>query len=109
MKPKHQLSEQQRKYYFPAIVHPVLEYYKANQTDLIRDILDAVKVNFTPEFVHQFMKMRFNKGRSTKDLIMPADEWLTRLRAHYMRNYTLDLAPPNEVPITEHEPHHNED
>lgn len=46
------------------------------------------------EAVHTFVKIMFNKGKSTNDLPMPGDEWLAAFRAYWQLN-GFDIPPPN--------------
>jgi hypothetical protein len=98
-KNKNTLSSQQRRYYRGVIVKKALEFYTKQPEAFVRDIMQAVKADWSPEFVHQFLKMRFNKGRSTGDLVLRPTEFLTAIWAHYRVNYNLDIPPPNEPPI----------
>jgi hypothetical protein len=93
---KHKLSAQQRRYYRGVVVPAILDFYCANPDKLVGDILDMMKVSFTPSFVHDLLKAMYNKGQSTNDLVLPPTDWLTALRAAYASR--IDIPPPNEPP-----------
>lgn len=101
---KTQRSNSQNKYYWGCVVSEALDYYKANQTDLIRDILDAVKVELTPEFIHSMFKMRFNRGQSTaSNDTSRMVEYQDAIREHFYHSYKIDIPPPGQQQINYNE------
>jgi len=91
---KRKLSTQQRKYYHAVIVPEALKYYEEHNMDMVRDILEAVKYNFTKEFIHELIKMRFNDGRSTGDLTRKPNDFLMSIWAHFDKYGCLIPQPP---------------
>lgn len=52
------------------------------------------------EVVHGFVKMMFNRGRSTNDLIIEPSDWLIKLRAYWQQK-GVDIPEPNGVEAAE--------
>jgi len=95
-------SLKQNKYYWGVIVAEALEFYKKNEGAFLLDILDAVKADATPEFVHELFKMRFNKGKTTtKNKTDEMEAYMLELRVFFLQKHGLDLPPPNEPLLEE--------
>jgi len=93
-------SLRQNRYYWGVIVEEALEFYKKNEGAFLLDILDAVKADSSPEFVHEMLKMRFNKGKTTKkNKTDEMEEYMLKVRVHFLQKHGLDIAPPNEPPL----------
>jgi len=93
------LSRQQQKYYRAVIVPAALSYYEEKPMDMVRDILEAVKYSFTKEFIHELLKMQFNHGRSTNDLVASPQDFLMSIWAHFDK-YGRNIPLPPQPEIT---------
>jgi hypothetical protein len=84
------------------IVKEALEFYKKNEAAFLLDILDAIEADTTPDFVHEVLKMRFNKSKTTtKSKVKEMEEYMLGLRVYFLQKHKLDIAPPNEPPLDE--------
>ena len=91
----NKLSLQQQRY-LRAIENRYLLPRWSNIETLIADIYErqaraSLRDN---EAVHNFVKVLFNDGRSTNDLKLPPDQWLTKLRAYWQQK-GVDIPEPN--------------
>lgn len=93
---KLKLSDQERKYYRGVIIPWALHFYKANPGIMVRDMAEAVKMSFTPDFVHSLLKQMFNRGKSTNDIQHATPEdFLMAIWAHFNERGG-DIPRPNE-------------
>lgn len=88
-------SSQENRYYHGVVVQRAVEHYTLHPTDLIRDVLDAVGANITPEFVHELIKLRFGVKSTAKLDTTAFEELMLRLRRHFAELGT-SIAEPNE-------------
>ena len=95
-------SLQQNKYMWGVVLDKSLEFYSNNESALVLDILDFIKADLTPEFVHELFKMGFNNSKSTAKLgTTGMEEYLLQVRVYMLQRHKLDIAPPNEPPLNE--------
>jgi hypothetical protein len=90
------ISSQQRKYYFAVMVQDILKFYEKNPGQFLLDLSNVVRADTTSEFVHEFMKMWFNRGQSTSKLAMPATDWFEMITAAFAER-GLSIPKPNEI------------
>jgi len=97
----HKLSRQQQKY-LRAVENKYLLPRWSHLPTLIADLYERKARVGKPdnEVVHGFVKMLFNGGRSTNDLILPPSDWLTKLLA-YWQQHGVDIPPPNGIEAAE--------
>lgn len=101
--PEKERSDKQRKYYFGCVVEKALEYYKDNPLELVRDVMDSVKADWTKDFVHELFKMKFNHGQTTnfktdeyEKGTVKAENYNLKIRHHFdAKNF--HIAEPNET------------
>lgn len=93
------LSAQQRKYYFAVVVPRILEYYELNPAQLFIDVMKLEGGSWTKNYIHEFLKKKFNKGRSTSKLLQPPEDFLLAIRADFGSEKSFDIPPPNEQPL----------
>lgn len=96
------LSLQQQRY-LRAIENRYLLPRWTDTATLLADIIKrqrrmAITDNDT---VHNFVKVMFNQGRSTNDLIIPANDWITKFRAYWHTEEGLDIPEPNGIEASE--------
>jgi len=97
----HKLSRQQQKY-LRAMENKYLLPRWSDLPTLIADIYEREARIGKPdnEVVHGLLKMMFNRGRSTNDLILPPSDWLVKLRAYWQQK-GVDIPEPNGVEAAE--------
>lgn len=97
----NKLSRQQQKY-LRVIENKYLLPRWSDISVLLADIYKRqAKANVSDnEAVHNFVKVLFNRGRSTNDLILPPNEWLEKFRAYWITE-GVDIPAPNEPEIAE--------
>lgn len=80
------------------VVQDVLSFYQVNTTEMIRDILEAVKADLSAEFVHELIKMLFNVTTTTKLTTADFEDKMHEIRAFYALK-GCDIKEPNEIPM----------
>jgi hypothetical protein len=88
-------SDKENRYYHGVVVQGALEHYAQHPMDLIRDVLDAVGANITPEFIHELIKLRFGVKSTAKLDTTGFEELMLRLRQHFAELGT-DIKEPRE-------------
>lgn len=58
-------TKEQGGYLFKVVYKEILAYYEANPTALVMDVMRAIKVAPTTDFIHALCKMMFRGGKST--------------------------------------------
>lgn len=92
-----QRSAEQNAYYWGVVLVEAVRYYKNNPADLIRDLMAAMKLDFTPEFAHELFKIMFNSGKSTaKNDVDEMVAYNDAIREHFYHNYTITIPEPKE-------------
>tara|TARA_R110000850_G_C9791558_1_gene449458 strand:+ start:299 stop:643 length:345 start_codon:yes stop_codon:yes gene_type:complete len=108
---KH-ISDKQRKYYFEVIVAEVMALYNVLNVAKMQDdlrlfgieenviaglgVMPKRNVRYNKEQIHDFLKMFFNDGGSTRDFdTILAEEYFLSIRAHYGTIHRIDIPPPN--------------
>lgn len=91
------ISANQRKYYFKCLVNPILDFYRGNFRALVLDIMEAVGMELSKDFIHELLKMMFNNGKSTMgNSTAKAERRFMAIREYYARKHGLQLKEPNE-------------
>lgn len=97
-KPKRSIK--QNSYYWGVVIQMTLEFYLNNIKALITDLMQAMRFELTPDFVHELFKLMFNKGLSTTKLKTDGMmAYQDAIREHFFHKYKVDIPPPNEPPI----------
>lgn len=97
---KSSRSNKQNRYYWGVIIGTATEFYLKNIRALIIDLMEAMRFEITPDFIHELFKLMFNKGQST--IKLKTDEMMQyqdNIRHHFWHKYKIDIPPPNELPI----------
>jgi hypothetical protein len=93
-------SLQQNNYLWGVVVEESLQFYKKNEGALVLDILDFIKADLTPAFIHELQKMGFNRSQSTTKLDTKGmEEYMLKIRVYMAQKHGLDISPPNEPPL----------
>jgi hypothetical protein len=112
-------SLDQNNYYFGVLVEEVIAFYKANQIELVRDLMKFVEkktgatFDYNKDFIHEILKLMFNEGNSTvfKDDDKPNQDgeiltgttkmnaYWDRIREYFLDEHKKDIPLPNEPPI----------
>ena len=94
---KHKLTLQQQRYLRAVIENQYLLPRWSNPATVLADIYKRqMRLHISDnDAVHNLIKLLFNRGRSTNDLIIEPNDWLEKLVACW-RLEGLDIPMPNE-------------
>lgn len=92
-----QRSSEQNRYYWKVIVQTIVEYYQKNNREFIFDLLDP---EFTAEFIHEYLKKKYNRNRSTADLDTDGfQKYFDKIREDWFHKRGIHIPAPNEPPL----------
>lgn len=84
------------------VIDQCLKFYKGNEGALVMDVLRAIKVALTKDFVHRIMKMLFlpkSKQSSTELTTEEMSDFMMAIKAHFAVNHDHDVQLPSEPPL----------
>lgn len=86
-------SNAENRYYHGVIVQKALEHYEAHPMDLIKDVMEAARINLNSDFVHELIKVRFGVKSTAKLDTTGFEELMLRIRQHFAEMGTQILEP----------------
>lgn len=75
----------------------ILEFYEKDPSKLPRDLFLLLDVELTLLFIHDFLRLSFNNGKSTaKNDVQEMEKMILDIRSHYFHHHGFDIPLPND-------------